>query len=361
MATRTGWGCLCAAGLLAVLCAFGGQAAERVGRELVFVPSPPPPLVYENETVPLTVTVSNPARVVLDCRLTFALDDDAPQVWRLSLGPGKETVAVFTLKTGVPAAPCRGRFSASGGEGGMRWEWSFELRDGRGELSGLRVEGAGLANADGDPTVLVNRRENETEYRRWAPVKAVAAAWRRRNASRWWMTPTAFEGVSVPDGGERFIAGKTSAGHDIFLVPYEGDPLAAMLAAPGNVPVEGSAVVALAWGFHEAYARYPLPVFARALDLAVDRLRDAHPEIQIVLVTPPPIPGEAGAVGRYAEEVRRLAREHHTELVDWHDAVTRRVEWESLYALPGDDGVTGLYPNDEGLRFLRALLAEALW
>jgi len=361
------------AGALLVIAIAGAQVAavdgptRNAGRNWDIAPAPIPALIYEQEAVALTIAVANRGRTTRECRLIFALDGELPQAWRLSLAAGKETVAVFSLRVAVPDAPRRGTlYAVETTEPPDRpadaarpfWQFHFTLRDGRGDLSDLCAAGTVLVDPAGESVALVNRRENEAEYRRWAPVKYAVAAWRRHGAPRRLSAPASLvAAAAAADAASLALPG----GRTLVLIPHAGDPLAALPPMDDLLPADGPAVLALAWGFREAYDRYPLREFARALDLAIDRARAKNPQVQIALVTPPPIPGEAESVGRYAEEIRRLAREHHAELIDWHDAVLAHPDWERFFALPGGDGVTGLYPNESGAGFLRERLAEALW
>jgi len=323
-----------------------------------------PAVLYEDETVALTVTVANRGGTERECRLVLELEGAEPQVWRLALGSGREAVVVFTLRPSGSVQPRRGAWHATehsprdGGSPGPFWRWEFLLADVRGDFSDLRLEGLFLANRGGTPVILVNRREREAEHRRWAPVRRAVAAWNRGAAPRLVSGPAALLGLEA-SGGEQLLT--MPGGRSMLLLPHDGDPLAACLAIGRGMPAGRPAVLALAWGHREAYDRFPVREFGRLLDVAIDRLRANHPRVQLVLATPPPLPGEAEAVNRYAEEIRRLAREHRAGLVDWHAAVLAVPGWERLYALPGGDGVTGLYPNAEGVLFLRDRLAEALW
>lgn len=316
--------------------------------------APLPALAYMGETVAVTVRIGNVSRAARHCAATLGQDGAEAQTWRLTLAAGKETTVVFTLDTSrMPVTPRAGRVTVRETDAdGTPWngaplfDHAFILRDGRGELHELRVEGDALVAEDGTPVILMNHYENEAEYRRWAPVKYAADRWRRRAAPR----AVAIQ-PSLLDEGEH---------PDFAVYSYRGDPLAALTSPPAAPSGDGATVTALAWGFDEAYARRPLPLFARALDLAVDRWRQQNPLAQIALVTPPPLVGEIAATERYAEEIRRLAREHHAELLDLHQAFLAQSDWENLFALPGDDNVFGLYPNAEGRAFIRMFLRENL-
>jgi len=64
---------------------------------------------------------------------------------------------------------------------------------------------------------------------------------------------------------------------------------------------------------------------------------------------------EADVVSVYAEAIRTLAREHHTDVVDLFAEWTGMKDWDRFFLLPEGDA-TQVYPNAAG----QAAIAEAL-
>ena len=119
-------------------------------------------------------------------------------------------------------------------------------------------------------------------------------------------------------------------------------------------------MLALGWGFDEAFQRVPLQDVIRALDLTIDRARRRNPSCQIVLITPPPLVDEKSVSQLYADAIRALAREHHAPLINLHAKMIAEDNWETLYSFERDPAVFGLYPSQAGQAMIRAWIAEAL-
>jgi hypothetical protein len=298
-----------------------------------------PAIIYAGEGLNYLVHVENVAAEVRAIRVVHA-DPWGRQEQSVTLAPAGAMDVPFALRAARRVSAASASVSICSADDPQRplWREGFEFRDGRSDLSGIVATGRGYTNERGEPVVLVNYYEDEAKYRRWAPVK-----WAVRECRR----PRAPVIVSAPDG---FRPDVGVLPEEWQFLPYAGDPLSAALNLPSEVPADGPAVVCLAWGFDEAVNGVPVRDFARALDLAIDRLRRHNSAVQVALVTPPPSPTTAETSGRYAEAVRALAREHHAQLVDLAAKSREDEHWERMYALDDDTNLAGLYPKPEGLR-----------
>ncbi len=84
-----------------------------------------------------------------------------------------------------------------------------------------------------------------------------------------------------------------------------------------------------------------LDEFAKALDACVDRVRYASPHARVTVATPLPDPARPRIGAAFADEVRRIAEEHHARLLDVHALVTATSDWKELYE---EGGVYSPYP-----------------
>jgi len=304
-----------------------------------------PAVMYAGEDLNCLVHLENSGGESRSVRVVYA-DPWGAQEQRASLAPASSADLPFALRVASPVSAAAATVAVSLESDSQHPLWSgrFWFRDGRGDLTDLTSATGVLATADGEVVVLVNAYEDETQHRRWAPVKWLARQWQRRDAPVIvWTSPGLWFGADGKDAKALALPERWR------FVPYDEDPLASGVKPPESVPARGAAVLLLAWGFDEAARGMPARDFARALDLAMDRLRERNPSLQIVLVTPPPSPATPGASARYAEAVRNLAREHHAQVIDLEAEATQERDWAETYRMDAEGLLTSLYPGPEGL------------
>jgi lysophospholipase L1-like esterase len=98
--------------------------------------------------------------------------------------------------------------------------------------------------------------------------------------------------------------------------------------------------------------------FARSADVMIDRIRAANDRIKIILVSPPPFPGNPRRSELYTKELGRVAKDHHLPFVHLGKLLTAgQDDWAgAYYAAPHAEGVTLQHPNEDAHR----LIADAI-
>lgn len=220
----------------------------------------------------------------------------------------------------------------------------YQFRNGYEDLSDLRSISGRLHQPDGEEVILVNAYEDETTYRRWAPIKWAKATYERQGARCW---------LSAPGRLVNEIDEMTE-------IEYAGDLFASLQVLEQQLPETGPVVLTFAWGMEESLRHLPAEEFSRTLDLAIDRLRKRNPSLQVVIPTPPPQSGEEKRAAAYASTLRRLAREHHTGLIDLHARTLAQPEWPSMYRLEEDPTVLSQWLSSSGQARMREWLVDVV-
>lgn len=301
-----------------------------------------PNILYAGEKRSVSINISNMTDRTLDCVVTLELGDTVTE--KVSVPSGNNEPIVFGFQCpSREKLPLQCSIKVQADES---YTQHFLLVDGRGDLSQIQTNGITFRTINGIRTVLVNDYENETSYRRWAPVKWAVASYGKQGAKRLLWIPSEITGSPEIDG--------------ITQIPHCGNPFEAMLKAMEHIPGQGTSIMAIGWGFEEAYKRMLVEDCVRAMDLVVDRSRQKNPATQFLLLTPPPIIGEEKMTGRYARALLTLGREHHVPVIDIHKAVLAVPGWESFYSLVDDPAVSQLYPSSKGQALIRKLITEGL-
>ena len=99
--------------------------------------------------------------------------------------------------------------------------------------------------------------------------------------------------------------------------------------------------------------------FARSIDVMIDTVRAAGRRIKIVVVSPPPYPGNRRLSRHYTEALEALARDHHLPFLNLHALLaTGHDDWVlAWYAAPNADGIFLQNPNEAAHK----RLADALY
>jgi hypothetical protein len=306
-----------------------------------------PAVIYVGESLSYLIHIENTSGEPLHIRV--AHDDPwGRQEQTLTVPPNGAADPVFSLRAPAPVVSATASVSLRSVESRrLLGNKVFHFMDGRGPLPAVSSTGRHYANARGEPVVLVNAYEDETEYRRWAPVKWAAREWQRHGAPTVLNAPEAF----LAEGGLPL---------EWTLIPYGNDPIAACLELPSRLPDKGASFLCLAWGFEEAVRGLPAREFQRALDLTIDRVRRRNPAIQIVLATPPPSPSVPSGTAGIPDAIRALAREHHCQVIDLAAALQQEKNWQRMFTLDADGAIVGLYPQVEGLRLWRTAVVRGI-
>jgi hypothetical protein len=327
------------------------QAALQA--ELVSLPN----FIYLGERLNLSASLTNngdrPLVVWVQCRIS-----GKEEVRRVEIAPGHPVLLLLPFSVGPVSATTAGALCVWGSSdcASLLRELPFALRDARRDLSDVRVSGGRFFLGRGDtPLVLVNAREDPATYRRWMPVKW-AVGRRRRRTGRCVLWAPAYGQVPSTASSLAECLGTRLRNRQIDYVQYSGDPLESCLELDDAVSGNGRAVLCIAWGRDEAWTRYPQRDFERALDCAVDRLREKHPSLELILMTPPPAVNEVAVSEQYAEAIRRVARDHQIEIADIHARTVEIEDWPRFYAVNGDFAVSSKSPSME----LEQLMAEWL-
>lgn len=319
-----------------------------------------PGFVYQGERLSFSVRIANTGDET--AVVSVAYKQGARRVERkVTVADKSESLAVFPLIVKDATKDIAGEISVRVAERRKVPLWKSDLifRNAHGNLEGLTADERGYCDSAGVPVILVNSYEDQTDYRRWALVKWALRARGRSGAKRLLWAPEELIGSS---GGEELDDSQALASPlaGVSLIPYEGRPLEALLSLEKHIPREDTVLLAIGWGFHEAFERVPIRDLIRALDVTIDRARGWNSSCRIVLLTPPPLVGEEDVSGAHADAIRTVAREHHTPVIDIHAKMLAENNWQALYALDGDMTVFGLYPSEAGRSKIRAWIAEGL-
>ena len=88
--------------------------------------------------------------------------------------------------------------------------------------------------------------------------------------------------------------------------------------------------------------------FARSIDVIIDTVRATGRRTKIVVVSPPPYPGNPRLSAYYTKAVEVLARDHHLPFLNLHTLLAEgRDDWvQAWYAAPDADGIFLRNPNE---------------
>jgi len=226
--------------------------------------------------------------------------------------------------------------------------------------------------------LMIVPREDEADYRQFAPLKAMAERFAGKDAL--FIGDPLLEGAAKnPPGSEKNAAAKPTGlaariisaygNHAWQCVPLPGPhrqlPIYRLIAAlddfirkakDGRVPE----TVVLSLGGGDAARQTPPHSFERGLDVAIDRLRQAGAQRIIVIgVIPEPFREKQGEV--YQERLHALLRQHHVESIDVFHAWTKESDWARRFSLEGgNDAVYGATPNSAAMDDIVRLLKDKL-
>ena len=102
----------------------------------------------------------------------------------------------------------------------------------------------------------------------------------------------------------------------------------------------------------------------RSIDVLIDVVRQRAPRTKIVVVSPPPYPGNPRLSKHYTEALAKLAREHHYPFLDLHRLLIARddQDWvKDWYAAPDADGIFLANPNEQAHKRIAEALAKLIY
>jgi hypothetical protein len=101
----------------------------------------------------------------------------------------------------------------------------------------------------------------------------------------------------------------------------------------------------------------PLDDFRRCLTASIDQIQ-ARSRAEVVLVTPPPLPGRPDASRPYARAAKQAGLQKGVPVVDLYSRFVLTEDWEDLFRSDAGRGPAYLlYPNTQG----QALIARELY
>lgn len=317
-----------------------------------------PEIVYGNEKNNICVTVANgtgepgPIAVAVTLRPGGAQQEISEVTFPAR--PGEEDAALVAFD--MSRFPGRAGSIEVAVRAGSNLLHSEELRvvDSLGGLDGLKVKGGAFSDDEGRRCLVCTVEEDQAKYREWALVKWVA---KKADRSAKKVTVLGSRMVNSPDDGdgryaaslqELFRKGK----HTLQFTAREDAPfpvLTDILRAGELVREQSPGIFVYCPGLEDMEKGVPVRLFSRALDVLIDQVRLGENPPRIVLTTPVPYLSDMKLWSEYADAMRRVAREHHTDLVDLRAALGGdRRRYESFFAQQEGSRVFLLYPRKEG-------------
>ncbi|NQT54332.1 hypothetical protein HQ576_19905 [bacterium] len=102
--------------------------------------------------------------------------------------------------------------------------------------------------------------------------------------------------------------------------------------------------------------------FARAAEVMIDRIRAVSDRIKIILVSPPPFPGNRRRSDLYTRQLARVAREHHLPFIHLAELLTAgKDDWvTACYGAPDAEGMMLRGPNEATHRRIAEAISKEL-
>lgn len=314
-----------------------------------------PNFIYIGERRAFTVKIENPGNQPLEITISY-IQGDSIDSRSASVEPFGQIYEFFCVEPELTESSVIAGIEIQDPASNMvLWREDFVLVNVLGDLSEIKVVNRSFRDKSGKISVIVNEHENESRYRRWAPVKWAEKTWNLRGADIYII------GDCGPGSDFSQILEQMIPDRNLRFLDYNGDPLQGLLNVDKYLPAGEPIVACFMWGFEESLERYPVRDFSQALDAAVDRTRLLNPRSDVIIVTPPPLVGEAQASEKYSAAMRIIARDHHAPLIDAHKKFLGHAEdLEGFFFVQGDAAVSGRTPGAEGLEKLAGWLAREI-
>jgi hypothetical protein len=332
--------------------------ASLAGGELEVSSVRLPAIVFGREKNNVCVTVSNgtalPVRIAASVTLRPEGGREETSEVTFEARAGQEDAALVAFD--MTHFPKRTGSIAVSVKAGAKQLFSGDLRvvDSVAGLSGLKVKGGVFFDEKDRRCLVCTVEEDQAKYREWALVKWVA---RKADRSAKKALVLGSRMVNSPDDGDGryaaalrklFDAGKHSL-H--FAVREDASfPVLADVVKAGELMKEHKpGVFVYCPGVEDLEKGVPVRLFSRAVDVLIDQVRRGESPPRVVLVTPVPYLSDMKLWGEYADAMRRVAREHHTDIVDLRAALGGdRRTYERFFAQQEGSRVFLLYPGKEG-------------
>jgi len=188
-------------------------------------------------------------------------------------------------------------------------------------------------------------RDDPSRHRKWALIKWAYRKVRATNnqviliGDRFGIESEAWENLIKSTSGEeaqwRSISGRS-------LLENMGQLETGLkgLEADTALVATGIGDVGLGWDRQDFY---------RCLELWIDQLEATRPDIQIALVSPPPVPGYEQEAAYLAEISRKVAEYRHVKFIDLYTHVLKDTKWAKAYEVRGK-GVYTSHPSTEAVK-----------
>jgi len=122
-------------------------------------------------------------------------------------------------------------------------------------------------------------------------------------------------------------------------------------------------VVVLSLGLADVEQAVGDRTFARSVDVMIDCVRSTGKNIRIVVVTPPPYPGNPRLSALYTQALLDVARRHHVPYLDVEELLTENAtDWmRAYYATPDADGMFTQNPNERAQERIAAGILKRIY
>ncbi|MDA1141943.1 MAG: PA14 domain-containing protein [Planctomycetota bacterium] len=239
-------------------------------------------------------------------------------------------------------------------------KWDSGIQD-------LELKRGILRDKSGRRMILLIDVEDANKYRKWAPVK-----WLSRLADT---SPKRVLLVGDPmlnsesDTEENYSAllkRSMEKNEESFTFLQWGEGVAPcvklLLGLPESISKTNPEIVVIAPGLQDILNSTSLADWTRSIDIMIDLARAGDSPAEVILVSPPPLLSKMKLTGKYTEELKKLAAEHHCTFINLFEKLQDSNTWQDVnFAMLEDKNLFLMYPNREGQRKMAALIEEVAY
>jgi lysophospholipase L1-like esterase len=228
-----------------------------------------------------------------------------------------------------------------------------------------------ISNKRGEHVVMVVPYENESEYRKFAPLKKLAHSDLGKEVL--FLGDPLVEGIT-PKPGELYGVAKALSKAMPQLTwsnvpvtgPHRNLPIFRMLAdfdsylkSRENQKAPDLVIVCLGGG--DVARQTPLHTFERALDALIDRVRSAGAK-KVLVVGAIPEPWREKQCATYQERISDMLRQHHIDCLDIFNTWTKESDWIRYFSTDGTETnpVYGPVPNAAARERIAQMIKDRL-
>ena len=357
--------------LLFAVCTCSLLAAPVLGASVAIDDVRAPNFVYSTEKNNICVSVSNNGKDEMTVTVTvrFVSEGGMPKSLKRSFVARSRREDSILLPFDMSEFPKRaGRIEVTVKSGedeiGTR---RISVRDSLRGLKGIEAKLGLLYDSSGARCMICTVLEDPAEYRKWAAFK-----WAKQRADRSpkrvlllgsIMSNTLDKKEGPYVGILRRLVEKSEESFDFVargtgLRPVFED----MLKAGSYVSEHRAQIFIYCPGLEDLYNGVPVREFSRALDVMIDQVRSREEPPRIILVTPVLMFSDMKLSKEYESAMRKVAKEHHTDIVDLREVFGGKSRSIVRYYSEDDDArVYHLYPLDEGQELLARAIARRVY